>query len=121
MRERAPITLAFNLGGSQGPYHGFPFFFEFEEMKEAIDFFRQEETLDSLFEIAHRAGSTPRNMTLWARFDNSEFFWEFKIAMKNMNYTITKDYCVSRPKRPFSLDSSTPVLDFSSLIWAPCP
>lgn len=84
MRKRAPITLAFNLGGSQGPYHGFPFFFEFEEMKEAIDFFRQEETLDSLFEIAHRAGSTPKNMTLWARFDNSEFYWEFKIAMKNI-------------------------------------
>ena len=84
MKKRKPISLAFNLGGSQGPFHGFPFFFEFDKMKEAIDFFREDDVLESLFEIAHRAGSTPRNMVVWARFDNAGFYWEFKIALKNV-------------------------------------
>jgi hypothetical protein len=84
MKARQAISLTFNLGGSHNPFHGFPFFFEFDEIKEAIDFFREDNVLESLFEIAHRAGSTPKNMVVWARFDNAGFYWEFKIALKNV-------------------------------------
>ena len=77
-------TISMNIAGSRGPLNDFPMVWEFENIREFIDFTREEESMLAFIDWAHMHSVSLPNMRLYTRIDEGDLYWEFVIMLKNV-------------------------------------